>query len=82
LGAQVTGFTVVQTSAGAQCIPVVTSTMPAVAGDITTAHGTATANVTVNFTGCVSSALFTVTATVNANSGAVTGTIQKLKQLQ
>jgi hypothetical protein len=81
LGAQVTGFTVVQTSAGAQCTPVVVTPMPAVAGDIAPG-GTKAASVTVDFTGCGSTALFTVTATVNANSGAATGTIQKLKQFQ
>jgi uncharacterized repeat protein (TIGR01451 family) len=81
LGAQVTAFTVVQTSPGTPCTPVVVTPMPAVVGDIAPG-GTKAASVTVNFTGCGPVALFTVTATVNANNGVATGTIQKLKQLQ
>jgi hypothetical protein len=80
VGAEITGLTLTQTS-GAACTPVVSTPMPAVAGTISPA-GTATVDVTIDFTGCPSNAFFKVTASLSANGGAAVGTITKLNQLQ
>jgi endo-1,4-beta-xylanase len=59
---QITGFTLTQTS-GAACSPVITppSSFPVSLGDIPTG-GTASANFTINFTGCSALARFTMSA--------------------
>lgn len=59
---QITGLTLKQTS-GAACTPVIIppSSFPVVLGDIP-ANGTAGANFTINFTGCPTTARFTVSA--------------------
>jgi uncharacterized repeat protein (TIGR01451 family)/uncharacterized repeat protein (TIGR02543 family) len=80
LNAQVTSFTLQQTS-GAACSPTVTSSMPVIAGNLAPG-GTGTASVTINFTGCAATAFFKVTANLSANSGAATGSVVKLNQLQ
>jgi Divergent InlB B-repeat domain len=81
LSAEIVNLTFAQTS-GAACAtaPTITSAMPAVAGDIGV-HATATANVTIDFSGCPSNAFFKVTANLSANGGAATGSIVKLNQL-
>jgi hypothetical protein len=80
LGAQITSLTLQETS-GAPCTPVISTPMPASAGDIGP-HATSTVNVTIDFTGCPSNAFFKATAILSANGGAATGSIVKLNQLQ
>ncbi len=65
---------------GAACTPVFVSAVPVSAGSID-AQATATAAVTIDFTGCGSTAMFTVSATLSANAGGATGSIVKLNQL-
>ena len=82
LGAEITGITLVQTN-GAACTPVITSpaSFPLLVGNIAP-QATADVDVTINFTGCASTAAFTVTAIEQANDGAATGTIVRLNQFQ
>jgi len=80
LGTQITSFTLAQTS-GAACTPVVTTPMPLTVGDIAPASN-ATAQVTINFTGCPTNANFTVTAALSANNGAAHGVIRRTNQSQ
>ncbi len=79
LGAQATSFNLTQTS-GAACTPVITSpTFPASLGDIAPA-GSATLNVTIDFTGCVNLAKFTLSMPLTANNGAATGSVVRLNE--
>jgi len=82
LGAEITGITLLQT-VGAACTPVITSpaSFPLLVGNIAP-QATADVDVTINFTGCASTAAFTVTAIEQANDGAATGTIVRLNQFQ
>jgi uncharacterized repeat protein (TIGR01451 family) len=76
--ARVSSF-VLQQTLGAACTPVIAG-LPAIAGDIA-AGGTANANVTIDFTGCSSTAFFKVTIGLSADNGGVTASIVKLNQL-
>jgi len=77
--AEVTSLTLLQTS-GTACTPVISTPMPAVAGDIAPG-ATAPANVTIDFSNCTGTVFFKATATLSANSGAATGTMVRLNQL-
>ncbi len=81
LNAEITGITLQQT-AGAACTPVITSpaAFPLAVGNIAP-KAMADVDVTIDFTGCAVNAMFKVTATESANSGAATGTIIELNQL-
>jgi uncharacterized repeat protein (TIGR01451 family) len=80
LSTRATSFTLTQT-AGAACTPVINTPFPVVLGDIAPA-GSAPMNVTIDFTGCVATAKFTLTMPLSANSGAGTGTIALLNQFR
>ncbi len=77
--AEVTSFTLLQTS-GTACTPVLTTTLPAVAGDIPSG-GTAPANLTIDFSTCMGTVFFKATASLSASGGAQTGTMVNLNQL-
>ena len=79
-GIQITAFTVTQT-AGAACAPVVTTAIPVSVGSIAGA-GTASAPVTINFTGCVALARFRLNLSYTANGGAISNTLTLNNQLQ
>jgi streptogramin lyase len=71
--AQIDGLKLTQTY-GVACTPVITSPIafPLAVGDIA-ASGKASGDVTINFSGCASTARFTAKITYSANDGAVTG---------
>jgi uncharacterized repeat protein (TIGR01451 family) len=79
IGAAVTSFVLTQTL-GAACTPVVTSAIPAVAGDIASGS-TGTANVVIDFSSCSGTVFFKLTAGLSANGGAATGTLVRLNQV-
>jgi endo-1,4-beta-xylanase len=66
-GAQIAGFALKQTS-GAPCAPTVSGVFPMVLGDLATG-ASANANVTIDFTGCSSLALFSVNAPFSSSGG-------------
>jgi hypothetical protein len=68
-GAQIDGFTLTQT-AGAACTPIVTSpaSFPLALGDIP-ANQSASAPITIDFTGCFKTARFNVNIPLAANGG-------------
>lgn len=72
---QINGFTLTQV-AGAACTPVVTppSSYPIMLGDIA-GGGSASANFTIDFTGCAALARFTLTMPWSSARGADTGTL-------
>jgi hypothetical protein len=76
--ARVDGLTLTQTS-GAACTPTMVSAFPVAVGDITSG-GSAAAPVTIDFTGCVATARFTVNIRFSANAGAATGTMTLYNQ--
>jgi hypothetical protein len=79
MAAQVTNLVLQQTS-GTACTPVITSQLPALAGDIAPkAFGAA--NVTIDFSSCSGITLFKVTASISANAGTVTGSIVRSNEL-
>ncbi len=78
--AAVNSLTLTQ-QAGTACTPVITSALPAAAGNIAPG-GSATANVTVNFSSCAVTARFRVDIGVSANGGAATGAITLFNQFQ
>ena len=80
LGAELTNLVLTQTS-GAPCAPTITSSLPAVAGTIAP-HASAVADVTINFSGCPTNALFKAAETMSANSGTASGSVTELNQLQ
>jgi hypothetical protein len=71
--AEIDGFTFTQTF-GTACTPMVANTFPLALGDILAA-GSATAPVTIDFTGCPNNARFTVNIPLSANGGAAIGDI-------
>src|SRR5262249_51345111 len=71
--AQIDSF-VLQQTGGAACTPVVSTPFPLGIGNIGPGS-LALGNVTIDFTGCVAIARFTVTINFSANGGAATGTI-------
>ena len=79
---QITGFTLTQT-AGAACTPVITppGAFPVGLGDIAP-QGTATANFTIDFTGCASLARFTLSMPWSSANGADTGTVLSANQFR
>jgi len=80
VAAQMSSFSLKQVG-GAACTPVVSTTFPLSLG--TLAPGaTAPASVTINFTGCASSARFNMTAVLSANSGATSVTVSQSNQFQ
>ncbi len=79
--AQITGFTLTQTS-GAACTPVISTGIPVALGTIAASGGTATGNLTIDFTGCSAVARFTVTASFSANAGANTGSMTENNQFR
>jgi hypothetical protein len=80
VNAQILGFTLTQTF-GAACTPVVAGGFPIALGTI--APGTsANASITIDFTGCVSTARFTLAAPFSANAGAFKGSIVRYNQFQ
>jgi hypothetical protein len=73
-GAAIDGFAIRQTF-GAACSPVVTSPQfPVSLGDIP-ANSSATAPITIDFTGCAANARFSVNIPLSANGGNSTGSI-------
>jgi len=79
LNTEATSFALVQTK-GTACTPVVATTFPLAFGTIAP-QGTATQNVTIDFSGCSGTVMFKLTVALSANSGAATGSIIKLNQL-
>jgi endo-1,4-beta-xylanase len=78
--AQITGLTLTRT-AGPACTPVITSpaAFPLTVGTITP-NGSASANVTINFTGCGDASRFTVNIPFNSNSGTYSGSTRLTNQ--
>jgi endo-1,4-beta-xylanase len=72
-GARLSGFTLTQTS-GAACTPVVTAALPVTLGDIA-ANGSASTNVTIDFTGCSALARFSLSAPFSSSNGWNAGAI-------
>ena len=74
INAQINGLTLTQSS-GAACAPVITSpaSFPLPLGTIL-AGGSASGNVTIDFTGCVATARFTATIPFSSNGGLSSGT--------
>jgi hypothetical protein len=77
---QITSFALTQTS-GAACTPVVVSSLPVAAGNISSGSS-ANANVAIDFTGCAALAKFTATAGLSANGGGSTATMVRTNQLR
>jgi len=73
--AQIDSFSLVQTG-GAACTPVLNTAFPLSVGTIA-ANGAANGNVTIDFTGCVAIARFSLTVNFSANAGAATGTLTR-----
>ena len=76
----ITSFTLTRT-AGTACTPVVGTAMPVSAGTIAGA-GTATANVTIDFTGCDGTSRFRLVMGYAANSGGITNSATINNQFQ
>lgn len=70
---KIDGFKLTQTS-GAACTPVIATPLPLSLGDIP-AGGSANGAITINFTGCPSTARFSLKASFSADNGLGTGTI-------
>jgi len=80
LNTQITGLTLFQTG-GAACSPIIKTVFPVNLGNIAP-QVVAPANVTIDFTGCASTANFKLTVPLSANNGAATGTIVRLNEFQ
>ncbi len=78
--AQLTGLTLTQTL-GVHCSPVVSSSFPILLGDIVPS-GMSSAAVSIDFTGCAPTAMFTVNIPFSSNAGATNGYISRTKQVQ
>ena len=81
-GSTINAFTLNQT-AGAACAPVITNgaAFPLLVGDLAVTQ-TGTANVSIDFTGCVAAARFTAVFTFSANAGFASGTATRTNQFQ
>lgn len=77
--AEITGLTLTQKS-GMSCSPRIETALPVQLGTIAGGAST-TGNITIDFSGCQSTAPFDVTATLSANGGAATGSIVTMNQL-
>lgn len=82
IGSTINTFSLTQT-AGTACTPVITNlaAFPLFAGDLAVTQ-TGTANVTLDFTGCVAAARFTAMFTFSANAGFASGTATRTNQFQ
>ncbi len=82
IGSTINTFSLTQT-AGTACTPVITNlaAFPLLVGDLAVTQ-TGTANVTIDFTGCVAAARFTATFTFSANAGFASGTATRTNQFQ
>ena len=80
IGAQVASVGILQTG-GPACAPVVTSPLPASAGDLASG-AVASITITLDFTGCAAIARFTVTVSLSANGGGSTATVTRLNQFR
>jgi hypothetical protein len=79
-GTQLDSITLTQTG-GAACTPVVNTAFPVSLGTVAPMT-TVSTNVTIDFTGCVATARFTVNIPFSANAGAVTGSIVRANQFR
>jgi len=77
---QISSFTMTQTF-GTACTPLPLTFLPALAGDLAPG-GSATVNLSFNFSGCAAAARFTAQATFSANGGGVTGSMIRTNQFQ
>jgi uncharacterized repeat protein (TIGR02543 family) len=82
IGSTINTFSLTQT-AGTACTPVITNlaAFPLLVGDLAVTQ-TGTANVTIDFTGCVAASRFTATFTFSANAGFASGTATRTNQFQ
>jgi len=82
IGSTINTFSLTQT-AGTACTPVIANlaAFPLLVGDLAVTQ-TGTANVTLDFTGCVAAVRFTATFTFSANAGFASGTAMRTNQFQ
>ncbi len=73
-------MTLTQTS-GPACTPMIATPLPVLVGNIAPG-GSATGNVTIDYTGCAPANRFTVVLSYSANGGAVTGSKTLYNQFQ
>jgi hypothetical protein len=78
LGTQISTFTLTQTF-GAACTPQILTPQPVLVGDLPPA-GSATVNLTIDFSSCAATSRFTAQAAFSANGGAATGSMTRTNQ--
>ncbi|HWW14796.1 MAG TPA: choice-of-anchor Q domain-containing protein [Candidatus Dormibacteraeota bacterium] len=79
-GPAINSFTLTQMSRAA-CTPVIGTAFPLAVSDLAPAQ-TGTANVTIDFTGCVASDHFTASFTYSATGGTVSGSVVRYNQYE